>query len=272
MGRDQTPMELISHKEHAMKVLDSYISDMISSCDPNVRSKADKLSFWLEDYVKFLSFEPQFKSTSYKKYKRGDIIKVHLGYNIGSEEGGLHYAAVLENRNSIYSPTVTILPLTSVKPHIDTSNLGRGRVNIGNEIFTSLRAKIAAQKQSARDELTELRLLIDASREIGDGIEEKIDIRIRELNGIIGQIEKEQREIEKMKIGSIALINQITTVSKIRIYDPKTNSGVLSGIRLSTITLDLINNALADWMIYLATDDTSDSTCLDSHNSNDNDA
>ena len=65
---------------------------------------------------------------------------------------------------------------------------------------------------------------------------------------------KEQFEIEKMKSGSIALINQITTISKIRIYDPKTTTGVLSGIKLSTITLDLINNAIVDWMIHLGVD------------------
>ena len=42
-----------------------------------------------------------------------------------------------------------------------------------------------------------------------------------------------KNEIKNMKKGSIALVNQITTISKIRIYDPKRNDDVLSKIRLS---------------------------------------
>lgn len=251
MSREMTPMDLITHKNEAVEKLDTYITNLIASVDPAVRAKADKLSFWIKDYVKFLSFEPQFKANSYKRYKRGDVIKIHLGYNIGSEEGGLHYAVVLENNNSVHSPTITILPLTSAKPHLDVNNLGKGRVNIGNEIFTSLCAKVSAQLKSALDEQAELSLLVKASSECGGRIEGKIEERAEKLKHIIKQIYQEKREIQKMKVGSIALINQITTVSKIRIYDPKKSSGVLSGIRLSTITLDLINQALVEWMIYI---------------------
>ncbi len=47
-----------------------------------------------------------------------------------------------------------------------------------------------------------------------------------------------------MKTGSIALVNQIRTISKIRIYDPKTNYDVLSGVKLSNEKLDLIDNEI----------------------------
>lgn len=47
-----------------------------------------------------------------------------------------------------------------------------------------------------------------------------------------------------MKCGSIALVNQITTISKIRIYDPKTDHDILSGIRLSNEKLDLIDDEI----------------------------
>ena len=51
-------------------------------------------------------------------------------------------------------------------------------------------------------------------------------------------------EVLKMKCGSIALVNQITTISKIRIYDPKTDHDILSGIRLSNEKLDLIDDEI----------------------------
>ena len=53
-----------------------------------------------------------------------------------------------------------------------------------------------------------------------------------------------QAEVLKMKQGSIALINQITTVSKIRIYDPKTDHDILSGIKLSNEKLDMIDDEI----------------------------
>ena len=52
---------------------------------------------------------------SLRRYKRGEIVKVHLGFNVGSEEGGLHYAVVLDKNNAKSSPVITIIPLTSVK-------------------------------------------------------------------------------------------------------------------------------------------------------------
>jgi len=50
-----------------------------------------------------------------------------------------------------------------------------------------------------------------------------------------------RKEVLNMKKGSIALVNQITTISKIRIYDPKTDHDILSNIKLSNEKLDLID-------------------------------
>jgi hypothetical protein len=40
--------------------------------------------------------------------------------------------------------------------------------------------------------------------------------------------------------------NQITTISKIRISDPKTSGNVLSGIKISSEMLDKLDKALSD--------------------------
>ena len=57
-------------------------------------------------------------------------------------------------------------------------------------------------------------------------------------------LNKTCKEIIKMKEGSIILVSQITTVSKIRIYDPKTKYDVLSNIRLSNENLDKIDEVV----------------------------
>lgn len=142
MGRKISQEALRKHKEESLKTLETYIDSLINDENPKIQSKADKLSFWLEHWTTFLSFESKFRSTSLRRYKRGEIIKVHLGYNIGSEEGGLHYCVVVEKNNSINSPVITVVPLTSVKPATDVEHLKPGCVYLGNELFTSLNSKI----------------------------------------------------------------------------------------------------------------------------------
>ena len=57
-------------------------------------------------------------------------------------------------------------------------------------------------------------------------------------------VQQINKEIEKMKNNSIALVNQIRVASKQRIYNPKTEFDVLSGIKLSNESLNLIDNKL----------------------------
>jgi len=88
MGRDISKEELIIHKEEAISKLSAYIDSLIESGDPKLLSKSDKLSFWLKDWASFLDFESTFSPSSLRRYKRGEIVKAHLGFNVGSEEGG----------------------------------------------------------------------------------------------------------------------------------------------------------------------------------------
>jgi hypothetical protein len=217
--------------------------------------KADKLSYWLEDWVRFLSYEPVFSAKSLRKYKRGEIIKLHLGFNLGSEEGGLHYAVVLDKDNSIHNPVLTVVPLTSLKPSTQLDHLHKGEVFLGNELFVSLNAKLRAHlifieetKKHLVAEMKTLRNIVDNDSNVS---EHDFANRLNSLEKYIKESEDEEllikklkRELMKMKHGSIALVSQITTVSKIRIYDPKSNNDVLSGIKLSNENLDLIDAEL----------------------------
>ena len=48
-------------------------------------------------------------------------------------------------------------------------------------------------------------------------------------------------ELENMKHGSVALVSQIKTISKIRICDPKCTRDILYGISLSNESMSLID-------------------------------
>lgn len=245
----KTDDELRLHKKNALDKIEKYIDALIN--DTENKSKADKFCYWLEDYIKFLNYEKQFKPTSLRRYKRGEIIKVHLGYNIGSEEGGLHYCVVIDKNNSINSPVVTVVPLTSVKPTTDVNRLYKTSVNLGNELFTNLNSKIISYKKKAKEEslsLTEIISKLKLGVQYDESTEaiNEIELKLEDISQKLKFIGLMESEVRGMKIGSIALVNQITTISKIRIYDPKRNEDVLSNIKLSNEKLDMIDKVIGE--------------------------
>lgn len=78
-----TKENISNHIDIATKQLKKLMYSYLDN--PETASKADKLAYWLEDYNRLLSFEDDFNPLFLKKYKRGDILKVNLGYNIGNE-------------------------------------------------------------------------------------------------------------------------------------------------------------------------------------------
>lgn len=223
------------------------MTKLIDSPDNKVNTKSDKLSYWLEDWTTFLDFESRFSPSSLKRYKRGEIIKVHLGYNIGSEEGGLHYAVIVKKDNSIYNPVITIIPLTSIKHDKDLTHLRKGEVLLGNELFSKFSAKFNETFHSTKEEYQRLQGTIQQFKDNEHALYSqalKIENKQKVINNQLNLLDKMRFEISKMKNGSIALVNQITTISKIRIYDPKTTKDMFSGIILSDEGLTKIDEEI----------------------------
>ncbi len=191
--------KLTALEKEAIETFEKYFLELEygPSKDP---SKAKKIAYWLKDYVKFLDYEKEFDPKKYKKYKRGDIINVHLGFNIGNEYGGLHYAVVIKE-SSPRSGIVNIVPLTSCKKGYDINKLHPYDIYLGNNLF--------------------------------DGLTKK------QLNEI-------SNRLDKMEHGSIALVGQITTISKIRIYEPKHSNDILSGVSISNENLDKIDKKIVE--------------------------
>lgn len=228
--------DIIAHKDMTLQKLNTFLSDYIKN--PSTMDKADKLSFWIEDYCNMLAFEDEFKPHFLKSYSRGDVIKVNLGYNIGNEEGGLHYCIVLDKNNSKKSGIITVIPLTSDKG----KDLHFSEVHLGNEIYTNFNKKYENLK-------------LEISKSINDisiATENNSIASVEELVAALDKLKtlgKIELEIEKMKKGSIALVSQITTISKQRIYDPQKTGDILSGLRISNESLDLINTKIKQLFI-----------------------
>ena len=223
------------------------------------------LSYWISDYVRFLRKEDEFDPKKLVRYKRGSIVKAHLGYRIGSEEGGLHYAVVLDVKNALSSNTVTIIPLTSIKGNTDLDKLHYTKINLGDEIYLTLSKKLAdatADIKTIQDDLTAKLDKIEADSLDPSAPDYKIHLAKRrtEIMVLREQLNiwkrkayntvRLEKEIGKMKRGSVALIGQITTVSKIRIYDPLYPSDSLASIQLSDAALDKIDQKVKELFTY----------------------
>lgn len=267
---------VIKNKKSAIqqlnKLLESYIND---SSNAHLK-KANLISYWIKDYVRYLNFEETFDPKKYISYKRGDVIKVGFGFNVGAEYGGLHYAVVLDKLNDHASSVVTVAPLTSLKAG---SLLDRHDVNLGNEIYRLVKIKydtVVKTLQEDREELTKNMCYLDSvttmlkknignstadvpfsdSSETGKLLLESNqmldDLRAQaaHFDLVFDELEKISSEISRMKQGSVALIGQITTISKMRIYDPQKSKDVLYGISLSEENMIKINEKIKELYVF----------------------
>lgn len=281
MGKEFTKEEVIRNKKDAIQKLNNLLECYIN--DPSGRhfKKANLISYWIKDYVHLIDFEERFDPTKNISYKRGNIVKLNFGFNIGSEYGGLHYGIVLDNKNDHHSPVLTVIPLTSPK---DNKPTHYNSLELGNEIYRLLKLKYDTISKSLKDEQEEITLalslfetLIDLTNKSLAEVEEcdsgSVDylFKLANVKDYIEAAKKsramwqekekhntnEQKyldkigaEISRMKEGSIALVNQITTVSKMRIFDPRNLKGVLSGVSLSAESMEKINQKVKDLYIF----------------------
>ena len=216
----------VAHKQIALNQLDSLLTYHINN---NNLKKANLLSYWFEDFAKYNLAEESFNPKLLKKYKRGSIIKANLGFNVGNEEGGLHYCIVLDKANAMSSGALTIIPLTSIK---ENKKYNSSTINLGSEIYLNLKKICDKMSKELSKEYTDIWKLPAE--------------KVEQFNNDFKYIKKVEKEIAKMKKGSIALVSQITTISKQRIYDPKTSADILANLRVSDDTLDLIDSKVKE--------------------------
>ena len=129
----------------------------------------------------------------------------------------MHYCIVITKNDKPSFGTINVIPLTSLK---NNKTYHEDNLILGNEIYNILYNKLQEIKKTSN---------------------------YKELNDEdIKYYTKIENEISKMKKGSIALINQITTISKQRIYFPKTSKDLLANIHLSNLSLDLLDKKIIE--------------------------
>lgn len=188
--------------------------------------KSDLLAYWINDFAEYHDEERTFNIAKSGMYCRGDVIKVNLGFNIGNELGVLHYYIVLNKYDNTRNGALNVIQLTSRK---DSKKYDASSVNLGKELYNVFQEKIEKEKQKLQQILDELEKIDDVPINIQNIIEKEQKY-----------IKKMKCEISKMKKDSIALINQITTISKQRIF----KDTVRRNVKISSESLDLIDKQI----------------------------
>lgn len=272
MSKQKTNAEITQHKNSVLSNFSSFIDDLITSDSSSESKKADLISYWLKDFQTYLAQETSFDPTRIKSYKRGDVIKVNLGFNVGSEQGGLRYAIVLDKDNKHNSKTITVVPLTSIK---EEKRIYDRDIPLGRELYNRLKSKYDSTSETLKEKTEECTSSIQRANSLLQFISQAFDQETQSTNNkiikfkadlsdtiekqtkLLTQLQEETKSLQKinaelhrMKEGSIAKIEQITTISKQRIYDPKKNADVLSGIRFSDAAMDKINEKIKELYIF----------------------
>lgn len=250
MEENTIEKSIIKNKSEAISELNKYLDTCLLGDSVHVK-KANLLSYWLKDYVKYIEQEETFNSALLKEYSRGDVIKVNLGFNVGNEEGGLHYCVVLDKKNAKSYSTLTVVPLSSIKP---SSKPRKTSVFLGDDIYVTLQKKNDEIRDTVQNYINICKVEIANLYTLPENTEEEKIIKnykIQQIKNIINDNDEKlelsskiEAELNQMKRGTIALINQITTISKQRIYNPKKDLDILSGIKISDEKMKLIDEKI----------------------------
>ena len=234
--------ELVAHCSKAVESIGELLSDFSKSSIEKMTKRAMLISYWIGTYVRYIREEDSISPKSVFKLKRGAIVRVEFGYRVGRELGGRHYAVVLDSNNSMGRNTVTVIPLGSRKE--DSKDDSYNAILLDG-VYSPVKKKLDALLADAKkvaSEADEMSAEIEAASP-----EKKLLLRavqrqkIDTARHLVLQAEAWIDEISHLKAGSVAKVDQITTISKMRISQPLQKSHPLYGVRLSPRDLDKID-------------------------------
>lgn len=245
MSKKMNQTELDAHCNSAVTTLKTLLAEFSKSTSEKMIKRAMLLAYWIKTYVKYIRNEDRFSPQSVFRLKRGAIVCIEFGYRVGRELGGRHYAVVIDADNSLYRNTVTVVPLGSLK---ENSKDDKQNVLLTDGVYGPVRRKLDALIEDARQTAEEA-VAMDSEIE-AVAPEERAVLRavqrqkIDSTQKLIDQANAWIKEISHLKAGSVAKVDQMTTISKMRILQPLQKTHPLYGVRLSAQDLDKIDAQL----------------------------
>lgn len=97
-----------------LKLIKAHTNNITIS-DMNLKDKYTEFENSKLNESETLLYEINKKPKKFKRYSRGQIVKIKFGVNIGSEFSGDHYAIVVSKKDTMMNPVLHVIPLTSKK-------------------------------------------------------------------------------------------------------------------------------------------------------------
>ena len=192
------------------------------------------------------------KDKQYITYRRGTVVLVDFGLNVGAELTGPHFGIVINKKDNPVSAKVTVVPLTSKE---GTFNIplptGLTRVLGQWYAFTGLKHSHDFQPITP-DTMFDLFAVIEEKRKNnGQSITEQkmlksYDQYREETKLIKSELEKQLADLEKI---SYFKIDNVATISKYRIRKPRHKFDALGRMTLPPEDMDLIDHQIVQHLL-----------------------
>ncbi|MBD3922981.1 type II toxin-antitoxin system PemK/MazF family toxin [Paenibacillus sp. PR3] len=104
---------VVKNNPALMKQTAKALSDLQNVIENMDEHRGRTLLHWLSRQNNYLQWEVGFNPKKNKNYKRGEVVHINFGFNVGSEHGGPHWGVILDD-NKWSSPTAIVIPLGSL--------------------------------------------------------------------------------------------------------------------------------------------------------------
>lgn len=130
-------IELTKEQTRNIKKLEKTHKNNIKISNMNLKDKFTNFEDSKLNESNTLLYEIEKQPKRFKRYARGKIVRVRFGVNIGSEFSGDHFAIVISKQDTMFNPTLHVIPITS-KKHLKNIEIGtiiydEQQINLLNE-------------------------------------------------------------------------------------------------------------------------------------------
>lgn len=251
MSKNRSKADIKNNISEAVDRLNKLLVAYADSTNGSYNKKADLVSYWIKSFTDYIEKEDDFNPSRLIRYSRGDVIRVNFGFRIGKELGGLHYAVVIDNNNSRAADVITVIPLSST----NGKTIHKSNLDLGQELYNKAITQYNKLNDFSTSQIDEFKAILKLIPHDSDMDERKsaiiaeLEAKLDAAEATMDLLKVYKKEINKLKTGTMAIMNQVTTVSKQRIYVPKKSTDYLYGIKLSDSTMDKLTEKLSKQII-----------------------
>lgn len=120
----------VKDNEQLIELMESNVTTLQNTIRYMKQKRGKIFLDWLEIQNKYLNYELTFDPMRMKAYKRGEVVMLHFGFNVGNEFGGIHYAVVIKD-SSKGDYQAVVVPLSSLNESMDEKAIHSERVLLG---------------------------------------------------------------------------------------------------------------------------------------------